>query len=93
MTSMTVSVPDALGEWIQSRIASGRYASASDYVADLISRDRIATEDEDRWLAELDASIARGVEDSKAGRGEDADKVFDRLEAKYSAMVAAIENH
>jgi antitoxin ParD1/3/4 len=86
MTSMTVSLPDALGEWIQSRIASGRYASASDYLGDLINRDRNATTDEDRWLADLDASIERGLADIEAGRGRDAAEVFDRLEAKYEAM-------
>jgi len=89
MTSMTVSLPEGLDEWIQSRIASGRYASASDYVRELISRDQTTASDRGRWLADLDASIERGVADSDASRVFDAETVFDELEAKYSAMAAA----
>ena len=86
MTKMTLLLPDGLGEWLESRIATGRYASASDYVRDLISRDQEAGTDEARWLADLDASIDRGLDDIKAGRGRDAGEVFDRLEAKYEAL-------
>ena len=92
MTSMTVSLPDGLGEWLESRIATGRYANASDYVRDLIRRDQEATSDQERWFADLDASIARGVADSDAGRVFDAEAVFDELETKYSALVAATAN-
>ena len=92
MTSVTVSLPDGLREWVQSRIATGRYASAGDYVRDLISRDRSGARDEDHRLVELDASIARGVADSDAGRVFDADAVFDELEAKYSDLAAAPGN-
>jgi len=34
-------------------------------------------------LAALDAAIARGVADARAGRVKPLDEVFDRLEAKY----------
>jgi antitoxin ParD1/3/4 len=91
MTSMTVSLPDALGEWVQSRVAGGGYASISDYLRDLISRDQEAATNDMRWLADLDASVVRGVADSDAGRVFDAEEVFDELEAKYSAMVASPE--
>jgi antitoxin ParD1/3/4 len=40
-------------------------------------------------LAALDASIARGIADADAGRVKPAAQVFDRLEVKYRAMVAA----
>ncbi len=89
MTSMTLSLPDSLTEWLESRVASGRYASVSDYLGDLISRDRAATATDARWLADLDASVARGVADSDAGRVFDAEDVFDELEARYLAMVAS----
>ena len=91
MTSMTLSLPDSLAEWIESRVASGRYASVSDYLGDLISRDQVAAATDARWLADLDASVVRGVADSEAGRVFDAEAVFDELEAKYSAMVASPE--
>ncbi|MDR2212129.1 MAG: hypothetical protein LBE21_00685 [Pseudomonadales bacterium] len=37
--------------------------------------------------AVLDISIARGLADMKAGRVRPASEVFDRLEAKYTAML------
>ena len=83
---MTVSLPDALGEWIQSRVSSGRYASISDYLRDLVSRDQEAETGDLSWLADLEASINRGLNDIEAGRGRDAAEVFDRLEAKYEAL-------
>jgi antitoxin ParD1/3/4 len=42
MAAITVSAPDAVSKWVQRRIESGEYASASDYLLDLIRRDRDA---------------------------------------------------
>jgi antitoxin ParD1/3/4 len=86
MASMNVSVPDPMRDWVQSRIDSGRYASASDYVRDLIRRDQESTLDREQRLAVLDASIARGVADADAGRVHDLDEVSDALEARYTRM-------
>ena len=33
-------MPDAMKEWIDGRIIEGEYASTSDYVRDLVRRDR-----------------------------------------------------
>lgn len=43
---------------------------------------------DDTRIAALDAAIARGIADAEAGRTIPADIVFDRLDAKYRAMVA-----
>lgn len=40
MASMNVSLPDPMRDWVQGRIDSGKYASVSDYVRDLIRRDQ-----------------------------------------------------
>jgi len=37
---MTVSVPDQLKDWVDERVKNGRYSTVSDYVGDLIRRDR-----------------------------------------------------
>ena len=92
MTSVTVSLPDSLRDRIDSLVATGRYASVGDYVRDLISRDLEAGSDDARWLADFDASINRGLNDIKAGRGRDAREVFDRLEAKYEALARERES-
>ncbi|AAK87302.1 addiction module antitoxin [Agrobacterium tumefaciens] len=39
MANMTFSLPDPMKDWIESRIQKGEYASASDYVRDLVRRD------------------------------------------------------
>lgn len=40
MATMTVSLPDPMKDWIEAQIQKGEYASASDYVRDLVRRDR-----------------------------------------------------
>lgn len=92
MASMNVSVPDLMRDWVQSRIESGKYASVSDYVRDLIRKDQTRMADEEQWLAALDAGVARGMADVEAGRVKPAEEVFDRLTAKYAAMARVREN-
>ena len=40
MATMTVSLPDPMKDWIEAQIKLGDYASSSDYVRDLVRRDR-----------------------------------------------------
>jgi antitoxin ParD1/3/4 len=40
MATMTVSLPDPMKDWIEAQIQQGDYASVSDYVRDLVRRDR-----------------------------------------------------
>ena len=40
MATMTISLPDPMKDGIETRIKQGEYASASDYVRDLVRRDR-----------------------------------------------------
>lgn len=41
MATMTVSLPDQMKDWIETQIRKGDYASTSDYVRDLVRRDRV----------------------------------------------------
>ena len=88
MASMNVSLPDPMRDYVQERINSGQYASVSDYVRDLIRREQSETEDEKRWLQELDASIERGLEDVKASRLHDLGEVCAELDAEIAGMAA-----
>ncbi len=54
MASMNVSIPDPMRDWVQQRIDSGHYATASDYVRDLIRRDQMQA---DEHKALVDALI------------------------------------
>ncbi len=51
MASMNVSLPDPMRDWVQNRIDSGKYASVSDYVRDLIRHDQ-ALADQKQALVE-----------------------------------------
>lgn len=77
MATMTVSLPDLMKEWVEAQIRSGDYASASDYVRDLVRRDR-ARKGGDITLEEL----RRLVADSKAsGVGDrNLDAIFAEAE-------------
>jgi antitoxin ParD1/3/4 len=62
MAQMNISVPDGLKQWAEQRVADGSYASTSDYVRDLMRRDREAAA-ELAWLQqELDHGLASGVD-------------------------------
>ena len=40
MKSMNISLPDPMKDWVEAQVEGGNYASASDYVRDLIRKDR-----------------------------------------------------
>ncbi len=57
MGTMNISLPDPMKSWVEDRAKSGRYANSSDYVRDLIRRDRARIE----AIAELQAAIDSGL--------------------------------
>ncbi len=67
MSQLNVSIPPALKNWVDHRVAEGRYTSASDYVRDLVRRDQDAAGDETEWLKGLIAEgLASGIVDKDA---------------------------
>jgi len=44
MATMNISLPDEMRQWIETQIASGRYANASDYIRDLIRTNQSTTD-------------------------------------------------
>ena len=40
MTTLNISLPDPMRDWIDSQIKGGEYANASDYIRDLIRHDQ-----------------------------------------------------
>ncbi len=61
MASMNVSLPDPMRDWVQDRIDTGKYASASDYVRDLIRRDQAAADRRETLVAALIEGEESGV--------------------------------
>lgn len=80
MSQLNLSMPSALKAWIDSRVAEGRYSSASDYVRDLIRRDQDAAMSETEWLRGLIAEgLASGVVD------EEPETVIENIIARRKA--------
>ena len=75
-----------LGQQLEGYIAklvkTGRYGSKSEVLREGVR----LIQDRETQLVALDAVIGRGIADSDADRGQPAEEVFDRLEAKYRAM-------
>ena len=73
MATMTVSLPEPMKDWIEAQIRLGDYASVSDYVRDLIRRDRDRREQEltlDAVQQKLAASRQSGIS------GRSVDEIF-----------------
>ncbi len=64
--------------FVKEQLASGRYNNASEVVRDALR----LLEEKERRLAALDAFVHAGLADADAGRIEDAEAVFDELEAE-----------
>lgn len=61
MAQLNVSLPPQLKQWIESRVAEGRYSSASDYVRDLVRRDQDSAAGEAEETEWLRGMIAEGL--------------------------------
>lgn len=72
---------------VNDLVANGRYNSKSEVLREGVR----LVEEREAKLTALDASIARGLADVDAGRTNPAGQIFDRLEAKYRAMIQQAE--
>lgn len=88
MATMTVSLPDPMKEWIEAQIEHGEYASASDYVRDLVRRDR-ARREREFTLEELQQHITRSLESGIGTRS--IDEIFEEAERIVAARGTARE--
>ncbi len=75
MAKLTISMPDAMGEYVSSRVESGQYGNVSEYFRDLVRREqerRNAAEELRGILAEAEGS---GVSERTAEQvWEDAER-------------------
>lgn len=60
MGTMNISLPDPMKNWVEDQARTGRYANSSDYVRDLIRRDRARLEAIAELQAAVDAGLASG---------------------------------
>jgi antitoxin ParD1/3/4 len=80
--AISADLGPVLEKFVDTLVENGRYNSKSEVIREGI---RLVQEREARLVA-LHAAIELGLDDIRAGRTLPAEKVFDRLEAKYAAM-------
>ncbi len=56
MTSLNISLPDALKAYVEGQVASGDWSTPSEYVRELIRRDK------ERRFAELERGLLRATQ-------------------------------
>lgn len=77
MATMTISLPDPMKEWIEAQISKGEYASTSDYVRDLVRRDR-SRRDQELTIEDLRQIV---TESRASGPGKQSlDEIFENAE-------------
>ena len=77
---------DHFGRFIREQLQSGRFNNASEVVRAGL---RLLEDDEQRKQLALEALRSEIVAGRNSGKGKLAAEVFDRLEAKYTAMACA----
>lgn len=79
MGTMNISLPDPMKSWVEEQAKTGRYANTSDYVRDLIRRDRARRE----AIAEIQAAVDAGLSSGSA-TSLDRSTFKSRMLAKYA---------
>ena len=69
---MNISLPDQMKSWVEESVGSGRYANASDYVRDLIRRDK----ERDLGIEQLQLMITEGFDSG------DSEKTLDDISSE-----------
>ena len=63
MMRKTITIPDAMEEWVKAQINSGRYGNDSEYFRDLIRRDQDRRSAERELRALIDEGLNSGISD------------------------------
>jgi antitoxin ParD1/3/4 len=66
MKSMNISLPAPMRDWVEAQVDGGSYASASDYVRDLIRKDR-------EYRGKREALLQALIEGEESGISEPQD--------------------
>ena len=61
MATMNVSLPELMKDWVNEQIRTGKYATSSDYVRDLIRRDQTTHEKREALIQALIEGEESGI--------------------------------
>lgn len=81
-SSLTVALPEDLEAFVRQRVASGRFASASDVVQEALTLLERRERDRDAALDEIRREIQLGIEQADAGQLRDGEEVFAEIREK-----------
>ena len=85
--AISADLGEKLEAVVNDLVANGRYNSKSEVLREGV---RLVQERE-AALARIDAALAEGLADVRAGRSRPAEEVFAELRAKYAARLDAAE--
>ena len=80
MTSITVSLPEPLHDWVEAQAKAEQLGEAADYVRELISRDHERSEAIARMQVLIDEGFASGTSDRSM------DEVLEEARAFFKAQ-------
>ncbi len=78
-TTVNVSLTPELEEFVQSRVSSGRYQTASEVVREALRLLERQEKERDDGLERLKEKLRRGAAEAEQGNLLDGDEVFDEL--------------
>jgi antitoxin ParD1/3/4 len=78
-TTVNVSLTPELDAFVQSRVASGRYQTASEVVREALRLLEHREKEREEAFRQLKARLERGAEQAERGELLDGDEVFDEL--------------
>jgi antitoxin ParD1/3/4 len=84
---LVVDLPTELVDTLEAIVRSGDFASESELVGTILQAWHAADHLDEEELNEVRAAVSEGLADAEAGRFVDADEMFDRLRARYRAMI------
>ncbi len=94
-TTVNISLTPELGAFLQSRVSSGRYQTASEVVREALRMLERQEKDREEAFSQLKAKLERGVNQAERGELLDGDEVFDELrqliEERRSARQQALK--
>jgi antitoxin ParD1/3/4 len=63
MATMNISLPEQMKAWVEAQSEDGKYSNSSDFVRDLIRREKVRKEKVAHVQAQLDEGMASGYSD------------------------------
>ncbi|MEQ8601593.1 MAG: type II toxin-antitoxin system ParD family antitoxin [Devosia sp.] len=61
MATMNISLPDAMKQWVEEQVQTGRYANSSDVVRDLVRKEQERAEAREKLDQMVEQALASGV--------------------------------